>query len=571
MHRALNKIAETSGDFVGFLDAVGNFCKRRINSFRDLRVLVDRAYPTYCYAQDGDGLLLDLFVPWHSVAGRCIKDGKRIISVDTAEAANDGVTCVMAEPLRYFNEFFGCAVFLLAEEPGPHELEILEAAATCIAPAVYFLHRRAENFSEFEDHDISETAALAARKTALLFELNGKSVSVSEELEAGLGVFCDERAILDGVFLNIVKNIWSERERRGLDNASINIRTYDDGGRAVVEIRDISGGVDNTSRPSGEPRPGEGHGASMWMDTAREVIGRHGWSIERDDAEGVGTAYYIKTSASRAWSQIGSQIGSSAVDAGSATPYDRLKVDSGDVTVTYAGFKHDGAIIEAAMWGVRGVFGMKTPDFPLVAEEVLVDIDFGGGRGVSGIGAVVIRVEEARQEESDGRSIVVILKFIGSSAREKRKLLWKTFTEHAAQPVGMSSEQKPAKRKYYRLKVEGGGVSVNFGGNTITGAVIEAGMGGMLGMFEIGSRFPRVSEKVLVDIDFKGGQRVLGVEAAVVRIEAAAEPGARASVRYVRAAMRFTGTDDSGWKTPLWNALIRQIVVLKESTHTVAI
>jgi hypothetical protein len=555
MYKVLNKIAETSGNLDKFLDAVGDFCKRRINSFRSHRVLVDRGYPTYCYVQDGDGLLLDLFIPWNSVAGRCIKDRKRIISIDTAEAANDGVTCVMAEPLRYFNEFFGCAVFLLAEEPGPQELEILENAAMCIAPAIYFSHRRAKALSEFENHDISETAALAVRKAAMLWELNGKSVSVSEEFQSGLGVFCDQRAILDGVLLNIFKNIWSECERRGPDNASISVRTYDDDECAVVEIRDNSGVVpvvgDNALSPSEETGPGE----NMWMEAAQDTIGRHGWALERDSVNGAGTNYCIRTSAS---------------GAGSAEIYsDRLKVDSGNVTLTHAGLKYEGAVVEAAMWGVRGVFGTSS-SFPLVPEEVLIDIDFGGGRSISDIAAVVVRVEEARQYD-DGRSIGAVLKFTARSIRDKKRLLLKILSEQAAQPIVVTSEQKLAKRKYYRLKVEGGGVSISFGEIIIFGDVIEAGMGGMLGMFEIGARFPRVSEKVLVDIDFRGGQRVLSIEAAMVRVEAVAESGDKSGVRYVRAAIRFTSTDDSGWKGPLWNALIRQIVVLKESSTVVVL
>jgi hypothetical protein len=549
MHKILNNIAETSGNAVEFLDAIVDFCKRRMtNSFRSLRVLVDRGFPTFCYARgaapgvDQDSLLPGISVPWHDIAGRCIKEKKRII---TADAADIGAVCVMAEPLRYFNEFFGCAEFVLAEEPGRRELEILETVCMFIAPAIYFLHSRAgglrgEGFL-LEEHDLSDTAALAVRKIALMAALNGKSVNVTKELEAGLVAVYDERAICDGVLLNVVKDIWAEWERRGLEAGTINVGAYDDDGRAVVEIRDDSGGV--APRFSGDTEEG------VWMDAARETIAHHGWALERQDAEGAGTTYYVR---------------SSAVETGGA--HDLPKVDSGNVTLTFAGFRHDGAIVEAGMWGVRGVFEID-PKFPPVSEEVLVEIDFGGGRGVSEIPAIVFRVEEASQYDG-GRTVGATVKFSTDKwALGKRLLLKKTLTEQAVPSGGAVSGHVMAKRKYYRLKVEGGSVSVAFGGTVNTGAVIEAGMGGILGVFDITPRFPRVADKVRVDINFKGGQRIFGIEAEVVRIEAEAGAGGRR----VRAAIKFSVTEDAVWKEPLWNALTRQIVVSKESSNSVVI
>jgi hypothetical protein len=466
MIRKITEIAEVSRSPEEFLGGVDDFCRREMPAFQTLSVFVDRGFPTFCYVKNDFRLLLNLSIPWKSIAGQCIKERREVLTYAPknpqhysvpAEKTGFEINHVLAEPLSFLNNTFGCVEFLLEKDPSPKELEFFGDLSVYIAPMVYIQEwhaverrkahaiknkafigmlnltddkadeesRRAAISGSFNEisalsegflklsgikfkmqkNDLSAIVGTVAGKLSKLAELNGRAVTVTSELTPALEAFCDEYAIREEVLFNIVKNVWEEWERRGQENRTIAFKTFRRNDDAVIEITDNAGGMaaDTASRLFQPFESTKGFGRGMGMNIAYHVVKHHNGVMDFETRQGDGTVFSIRLS-------------THMVD---RRRFFRKRFEGWRVTMTFEGRKNEGVISEAGMGGLLAVFEI-TDIFPQVSDAVLLDIDFLRGK-VEGIDAAVVRLDDGAF--GDGVRIQAALTFTGKSGAGKKELL----------------------------------------------------------------------------------------------------------------------------------------------------
>jgi hypothetical protein len=473
MIRKIAEIAEFSRSPEEFLGGVDDFCRKEMAAFQTLSVFVDRGFPTFCYVKNDDKLLLNLSIPWKSIAGQCIKERRKIVTYAPkhpqhysvpSEKTGFTINHVIAMPLNFLNNTFGCVEFLLEREPLPHELDFFDLLGIYIAPIVYLqewhvVERRKSHaiknkaflgmlnlyegeadeearrtsvrdaFNEIsalsdgflklsgikfkmQKNDLSGIVRTVSEKVSKLAELNGRDVIVTEELAPGLEVFCDESAIREEVLFNIVKNVWEEWERRGQEKRTIAFKAFRKNDDAVIEITDNAGGMaPETASKLFQPfESTKGFGRGMGMNIAYHVIKHHNGVMDFETRQGDGTVFSISLS-------------THMVD---RRRFFRKRAEGVRVSMTFEGCKNEGVISEAGMGGMLAVFEI-TNIFPQASDAVLVDIDFMRGK-VEGIDAVVVRLDED-DVFKDGVHIKAALMFTGKSGAGKKELLARALSD----------------------------------------------------------------------------------------------------------------------------------------------
>jgi hypothetical protein len=473
MIRKIAEIAEFSRSPEEFLGGADDFCRKEIAAFQTLSVFVDRGFPTFCYVKNDDKLLLNLSIPWKSIAGQCIKERRKIVTYAPkhpqhysvpAEKTGFTINHVLAMPLNFLNNTFGCVEFLLEREPLPGELEFFDLLGIYMAPIVYLqewhvVERRKShaiknkaflgmlNLSEdgvdeesrhiavrdafneisalsegflklsgikfkMQKIDLTAIVRTVAEKLSKLAELNCRAVDVTEEFTPGLEVFCDESAIREEVLFNIVKNVWEEWERRGQEKRTIVFKTFRRNDDAVIEITDNAGGMaaETASRLFQPFESGKGLGRGMGMNIAYHIVKHHNGVMDFETRQGDGTVFRISLS-------------THMVD---RRRFFRKRAEKVGISMLFEGRRNEGIIAEAGMGGLMAVFEI-TELFPQASDEVLVDIDFRSGR-VEGIDAVVVRLEED-DVFRDGVHIKAALTFTGKSGAGKKEHLARALSE----------------------------------------------------------------------------------------------------------------------------------------------
>lgn len=280
-------ISETAGTIEEMLDRIVDFCIKEINSFQTFSVFVDRGSPTFAFVRHDKKVLLNLSMPWESIAGRCIKEKKRIAVyaphstlVYKAPAVMTGfdIRHLIAIPLTFLNTTFACLEVFMESDPEQADIDFFTALAEYLAPVLYLqewhaLERRKAHaiknkafvgvltlFDEEADgeekqqtindsfHEISllcedylklgsiactmqktnlgDIVATVSEKLGKLATLNNKQVLISHDLAPDVEVFCDDLAIREEVLFNIIKNVWEQWEQTGKEDRAILFKTY---------------------------------------------------------------------------------------------------------------------------------------------------------------------------------------------------------------------------------------------------------------------------------------------------------------------------------------------------------
>ncbi|MCG6553092.1 MAG: ATP-binding protein [Candidatus Magnetominusculus sp. LBB02] len=449
--REIAKFLACSNSTEEALDKAYDLCDT--GAFKTLNVFVDRGFPTYCYTSGDKKVLMNIQIPWDSLVGECIRERKQIISCSPESLELDrnptAVLHSMVKPLVCFNNTFGCMEFLTQEALQQHEIETFGTIGDYFAPIIYLqewhsIEKRIahaiknkafigiltlydeevddkekqstldESFKEIstlsEDtlklmgikcelhkRNINDIIATIIEKIDRLAKLNNKNVKIIQELTPGLQVYCDEFSIREEVLFNIVKNIWEEWQNRNIEERIVEFRTYKEGNYATIEIKDNAGGMSEkvASRFSLPFQSSKGFGRGVGMNIVYQVIKQNNGEITFKTKEGVGTMFYIKLSMLEINRRVLSRY-QTGNNTGNRKEVITLEFNSDKNTSRSSGY-----LVDLSMGGLLGVFKINPP-YPQIASNVTVDLDFGNGNKVSGLGGLVARIEVIEQSMDDG-------------------------------------------------------------------------------------------------------------------------------------------------------------------------
>lgn len=96
----------------------------------------------------------------------------------------------------------------------------------------------------------------------------------------------------------------------------------------------------------------------------------------------------------------------------------------------------------------------------------------------------------------------------------------KPFTAEGLAQKVITVVEKADRREQERFEVHGS-LNLHFGDQVAHGSIIDLGMGGIFGLFGRNNPLPRILQKVLVDIKLENSHKVDGLEAFVIRMQAA--------------------------------------------------
>ncbi|MBF0564816.1 MAG: GHKL domain-containing protein [Nitrospirae bacterium] len=458
MLREISKISAYSNSIEEILDGVCDLCKKDIGTFQTLNVFVDRGFPTFCYMNNDKKVLLNLSIPWDSIAGECIRERKQIITYapdhpnfdsNLPDAVGMKILHIMAKPLVFLNNTFGCMEFLTERALEQHEVELLGTIGDYFAPIIYLqewyaIEKRIshaiknkafigiltlydkdvdekekqstlnESFNEIctlsedflkltgikcEVHkkNVNDIINTVIEKITKLAKLNKTQVKIVHELTPGLQIYCDEFSIREEVLFNIVKNIWEEWQKRKQEERIIEFRTYQEDNYATIEIKDNAGGIPEkiASRFFLPFESSKGSGRGVGMNIAYQVIKQHNGEITFKTKEGDGTVFYIKLSMLKM----------------DRRDFSRYKTEENRevVTLEFDSHKNSGYMIDLSMGGLLGLFKISPP-YPQISNYVMLNLDFGNGNNVSGLYGLVARLEVIEQYR-DAEYIKVAIRF----------------------------------------------------------------------------------------------------------------------------------------------------------------
>ncbi|MBF0539711.1 MAG: GAF domain-containing sensor histidine kinase, partial [Nitrospirae bacterium] len=437
MLREISRIAESSNSLEEILDRINDYCKRAIGTFQTLTVFVDRGFPTFCYTKENKKVLLNLSVPWESIAGECIREKKQIITYAPsypvyyhypAQSTGFDIAHIIAKPLSFLNATFGCIEFLMEREPRQADVDLFRDIGDYFAPIIYLqewhnIERRkshaiknkaftgiltlfdneideaekqstineafneisilSEDFlkltsvkCEMQKSSVSDIVLTVSEKLAKLARLNNADVTIRHELAEGLELMCDEFAIREEVLFNIVKNVWEEWQRRQQVDRVIEFRTYLEGDYVVIEIKDNAGGIPDkvVSRFFLPFESSKGRGRGVGMNIAHQVMKWHNGEITFDSRPGDGTTFYIRLS------MLSEDM----------RQFSRLSVDrkSELVSLAFESYVSTGILLDVSMGGMLGLFKVNAP-YPQISSSVLVFLEVGAQDSIMEINGLV--------------------------------------------------------------------------------------------------------------------------------------------------------------------------------------
>ncbi|KJU86862.1 ATP-binding region, ATPase-like domain protein [Candidatus Magnetobacterium bavaricum] len=475
MLREISKIAETSDTLEEILDRINDYCRKAIDTFQTLTVFVDRGFPTFCYIKENKKVLLNLSVPWESIAGECIRERKQIITYAPsypayfhypAQRTGFDIAHIIAKPLSFLNTTFGCIEFLMEREPRQVDVDLFRNIGDYFAPIIYLqewhnIERRkahaiknkaftgiltlfdndideaekqstineafneisllSEDFlklaslkCEMQSSNISDIVLTVSEKLNRLAKFNNADVKIRHELAEGLELLCDEFAIREEVLFNIVKNVWEEWQRRQQVERVLEFRTYRDGDYAVIEIRDNAGGIPEkvVSRFFLPFESAKGRGRGVGMNIAHQVMKWHNGEITFDSRLGDGTTFYIRLSMFNE----------------DMRRFSRLNVDRKSELVSLAFEEHvcTGILLDVSMGGMLGLFKVNAP-YPHISSSVMVFLELGANNSIMEINGLVARIE-VLEGYKDPEYIKVAVKFTDVLDLKKKECLMKALS-----------------------------------------------------------------------------------------------------------------------------------------------
>ncbi|MBF0343994.1 MAG: hypothetical protein HQL06_07170 [Nitrospirae bacterium] len=472
MLREISKIAESSDTLEEILDKVNDYCRRTVDTFQTLTVFVDRGFPTFCYIKENKKILLNLTVPWESIAGDCIREKKQIITYAPscplyyhypAESTGFYIAHIIAKPLSFLNTTFGCMEFLMEREPRQPDVNLFRDIGDYFAPIIYLqewhsIERRkahaiknkaflgvltlfdndideqerqttinetfneisllSEDFlkltglkCEMKKSSVSDIVFTVSEKLNKLAKFNNEDVTIRHDLTSGLELVCDEFAIREEVLFNIIKNVWEEWQRHQQVKRVIEFKTYSEGDYAVIEIKDNAGGIPDkiASRFFLPFESSKGSGRGVGMNIAYQVMKRHNGEITFNTRPGDGTTFYIRLS------MLSEDL----------RGFSRLNVDKKNELVSLAFEAHvsAGILLDISMGGMSGLFKMSAP-YPQISSSVLVFLEAGNAGSITEINGLVARIE-VLEGYRDSEYIKVAVKFTDVLDLKKKESLMK--------------------------------------------------------------------------------------------------------------------------------------------------
>ncbi len=356
MNDKIYQIAQNSESLEEIIKEVHLYCKEKLEDYQTLSILVDRGLPTFIFTINNRDVLVNLTIPWKSVAGECMKSDKTLIEYAPESKLNYRkpmeltglqVEFIHAIPLKFLGQTFGCLEILTEKK---HEIEnnaLFEEVANFLAPIVYLkewhsMERRkahaiknkaflgaltlacpnveeekkleilndsfdqishlSEDFIKLTEmkFDLAKGDVVSILKQAIiklenLAELNDQKVDIVTDFVPEAFANLDAHAFREEVFFNIIKNVWEEWEKNDADVRNIEIKVSKKEGQVVVQMTDNAGGIpaDIAKNLFMGCESSKGVGRGVGMNVAYQIVKIHKGEMMFTTEEGVGTTFTI--------------------------------------------------------------------------------------------------------------------------------------------------------------------------------------------------------------------------------------------------------------------------------------
>jgi len=343
----------------GILDYIHDSTKEKFGSceLKTFSVFVDKGKPTFFYTRENKELLRNLFVPWKSVAGECMKNNQ-IVIMDKEDPRHYGEPAkktgvefnyIAAIPVSWKGKVFSCMEFLTYNNPKKEEIELFKNFSYTIAPIIACselenmisrgmhdfknkawmimlnLDREVENDPEKiiekvrgytnQILDLSQEGLQLGctklnltknnlnymiddieNKTRELAKLYNKPVRIEKKQEYLPEILCDKETMKEEVLFNLVKNTWEAFEEKNQTERIFRFKTYREKETAVMEVGDNAGGIPKDIQDNlfSAYTSGKGFGRGVGLRVCYQIVRANNGMIEFNSEEGKGTNFYIK-------------------------------------------------------------------------------------------------------------------------------------------------------------------------------------------------------------------------------------------------------------------------------------
>lgn len=141
----LIKLSQTTSTLEDIFHNTDKYLKSNLPNFQTMSIFIDRGNPTFRYTANNRKVLLNLSVPWQSIAGVCMRQNEQILAgpdskltyLRPAQITGYDIKYIQAQPLHFLNHTFGCFEFLTKAKPTEVEQKLFCDLANYLNPIIY--------------------------------------------------------------------------------------------------------------------------------------------------------------------------------------------------------------------------------------------------------------------------------------------------------------------------------------------------------------------------------------------------------------------------------------------------